>query len=203
MYDLSHLTQPGNQNLIGPIQDDEALFLFALIRCMRLKTILEIGSLNGYSASNFLKAIPKDGILYTVDLNHVSNISINHKHIQKDCRHLSPNDINNQIDLIFFDCHMLNEQMEAYKNLLNYNIITDKTIIALHDTNLHPTKIVNWSYELEDGFCHQPVERQMVNQFKKMGYSAFLVHTEMNRHDENLPFRHGLTIMQKNKDLKI
>ena len=30
-YDLAHLTQPENQNVSGPIQDDEALFLYSII----------------------------------------------------------------------------------------------------------------------------------------------------------------------------
>ena len=201
MYDLSHLTQPSEQNVIGPIQDDEALFLYALIKCMRLKNILEIGSLAGYSATNFLKAIPKNGKLYTTDINYVKNIAENHKHIQKDCKLLTEQDIDGNIDLIFFDCHMYDEQMEAFYNLEKYGIINNNTILAFHDTNLHPKKFVDWSYPIEDGFCHQSVEREMVNTFKILGYSALLVHTEMSRHDNSLPFRHGITIMQKNKYL--
>lgn len=203
MYDLSHLTQQPEQNVIGPVQDDEALFLYALIKCMRLKNILEIGSLAGYSANNFLKAIPDDGKLYTVDINYVKNIAQSHKHIQKDCKLLTDQDIDRNIDLIFFDCHMYDEQMEAFYNLEKYGIINNNTILAFHDTNLHPQKFVDWSYPIDDGFCHQPVERKMVNTFKKLGYSAFLVHTEMSSHDDNLPFRHGITIMQKNKCLNI
>ncbi len=56
-YDLSHLIQNENQDVWGPIQDDEALFLYGLIRTARIKTILEIGGLNGYSSMNFLKAL--------------------------------------------------------------------------------------------------------------------------------------------------
>ena len=55
-YDLTHLTQNENQRVLGPIQDDEALFLYSIIRGCRLERILEIGGLNGYSARNFLKA---------------------------------------------------------------------------------------------------------------------------------------------------
>jgi predicted O-methyltransferase YrrM len=66
-YDLSHLTQPQKQNVVGPIQDDEALFLYSLIRTMRLKRILEIGGDVGYSATNFLKAIGGNGIVYIVE----------------------------------------------------------------------------------------------------------------------------------------
>ena len=143
MYDLSHLTQSPEQNVIGPIQDDEALFLYALIKCMRLKNILELGSLAGYSAINFLKAIPNDGKLYTVDINYINNITENHKHIQKDCRFLTSKDIDSNVDLIFFDCHMYDEQIAAFNNLNENKIINNKTILALHDTNLHPRKFTS------------------------------------------------------------
>jgi predicted O-methyltransferase YrrM len=49
---------------MGLIQDDEALFLFGLIRVVRIKRILEIGGLNGYSALNFLKALEHSPRLY-------------------------------------------------------------------------------------------------------------------------------------------
>lgn len=41
-YDLRHLTQPENQNVVGPVQDDEALFMYSIIRGRRLKIIFEI-----------------------------------------------------------------------------------------------------------------------------------------------------------------
>ena len=56
-YDLSHLTQSEDQNVGGPVQDDENLFLYSIIRGCRLSRILEIGGLDGYSAKNFLQAM--------------------------------------------------------------------------------------------------------------------------------------------------
>ena len=55
-YNFTHLTQNYQQNVWGPIQDDEALFLYSIIRGSRLTRILEIGGLHGYSGLNFLKA---------------------------------------------------------------------------------------------------------------------------------------------------
>jgi predicted O-methyltransferase YrrM len=54
---LIHLTQDVNQQVGGPIQDDEALMLFAVVRGCRFKRILEIGGLFGYSAKNFCEAV--------------------------------------------------------------------------------------------------------------------------------------------------
>jgi len=56
-YDLSHLTQEEHQNVCGPFHDDEALFIYSIIRGCRLKRILEIGGLSGYSAKNFFTSI--------------------------------------------------------------------------------------------------------------------------------------------------
>lgn len=46
-YDLSHLVQPLDQQVGGPVQDDEALLLYAMVRCMRVRRVLEIGGLSG------------------------------------------------------------------------------------------------------------------------------------------------------------
>ena len=66
-YNLNHLTQSEDQSNPGPIQDDEALLFFALIRVTRIKRILEFGGVPGYSAKNFCEAIKNDGAVYTVD----------------------------------------------------------------------------------------------------------------------------------------
>jgi hypothetical protein len=74
----------------------------------------------------------------------------------------------------------------------------------LHDTNLHPGKFADWSYEVEGGgFLHQFVERQMADDFRRLGYDAISFHTELNRHDTDLPFRHGLTVLMKYRTLGI
>jgi len=204
-YDLSHLHQSDDQNVSGPIQDDEALFLYSIIRGCRLERILEIGGLNGYSAKNFLQALSytDNGILYTCDLNQVPSQGENHRIIIKNAIHLTPTDLDNQeIDLIFFDCHDM-IQMDIYHHLIQHNIITDKTIIALHDTNLHypPFQHCGHYIEQEDGYAHQPVERIMVNQFKDLGYDIFSISTDKSKHNHQFPVRHGITICKKFKYL--
>lgn len=198
-YDLEHLTQYENQDVLGPIQDDEALVLYSIIKCMRLNRIVEIGGLNGYSAKNFLQAMDKvEGFLYTIDLNPVPKLADNHKIIVKNAVNLTIEDVDNKpIDLIFFDCHDM-VQLTIYEELLKKNIITDKTIIALHDTNLHYAPYNVWGPYIkeEDGYAHQPVERTMVNIFKELGYNVFNLYTTKEKHNENFPRRHGLSICQ-------
>lgn len=204
-YDLSHLTQHENQNVSGPIQDDEALFLYSIIRGSRLERILEIGGLSGYSAKNFLQALSfsKNGILYTCDLNPVPILAENHKVIIKNALHLTIDELDNKpLDLIFFDCHDM-IQMDIYYNLVNNNIINDNTILALHDTNLHyaPYQHCGVYIEKEDGFAHQPVERHMINIFKNLGYDIFSISTDSTKHSECFPVRHGISVCKKFKPL--
>ena len=203
-YNLSHLTQNADQDVLGPIQDDEALFLYSIIKGMRLSRILEIGGLDGYSAKNFLASMDQvDGILYTVDINEVPTLATNHKVIIKNAIHLTADEVDNKpLDLVFFDCHDM-IHLEIYRRFVDEKIITDKTILALHDTNLHYYPYMfNGAYvKIEDGFAHQPVERYMTNMFKTIGYDIFSLHTTKEVHNEDFPRRHGVTICKLYKTL--
>jgi predicted O-methyltransferase YrrM len=206
-YNLSHLTQDTGQIVKGPIQDDEALFLYSIIRTSRLNRILEIGGLSGYSAKNFLEALKynsdNSNILYTCDINPVPILASNHKVIIKNALHLTPQDLDNlPIDMIFFDCHDF-VQLQIYKHLVKKNIITDNTILALHDTNLHyaPYDMQGPYIEEDEGYAHQPVERSMTNTFKSLGYDILNLHTDKTKHSPEFPFRHGITVCKKFKYL--
>lgn len=205
VYDLTHLIQHDSQNVSGPIQDDEALFLYSVIRGCRLERILEVGGLNGYSAMNFLQALKfsQNGILYTCDINPVPILAENHKVIIKNALYLTIDDLDNKpLDLIFFDCHDM-IQVNIYFNLLQNNIINHNTIIALHDTNLHYPPYQHCGVYIleENGYAHQPVERKMVNIFKHLGYDIFSISTDISKHSPEFPVRHGLTICKKFKFL--
>jgi hypothetical protein len=204
IYPLEHLTQPQNQNVSGPIQDDEALFMYSIIIGKRISRILEIGGLNAYSANNFLQAMHLvKGTLYTVDINPVKKLADNHKVIQKNVLHLTTEDVDNlPLEFVFFDCHDM-VQMDMYHLLVQKGIINDNTILALHDTNLQypPHGTYGWPVKNEPGLAHQPVERTMVNLFKEIGNDIFLLHTTPDKHHENFLYRHGITICQKFKPL--
>ena len=146
-YDLSHLTQGDMQMVMGPIQDDEALFLYSIIKGMRLKTIMEIGFGDGYSAKNFLKAVGNDGLVISIDNGDwVYNIQENHIGICKDAGLVEKEDLPvDKLDMIFFDCHNYECQISLFDKLRTANIITNKTVLALHDTNtwIHNNIIVH------------------------------------------------------------
>ena len=203
-YDISHLTQPEGEQVGGPIQDDEALFLFGLVRGMRLRRVLEIGGLDGYSAANFLKAVGPLGVVYTVDLRPVPSRAANHRTIEKDVALLCASDLDDQpLDLVFFDAHVYVAQMDLLIRLRHAGLVNDETVLALHDTHLHPTKTCEWAYPIEEGWVHQDVERRMVNDLRRMGYDAFALHTDLSRDPQVLPMRHGVTILRKFKPLAV
>lgn len=204
VYPLDHLTQPQSQIVSGPIQDDEALFMYSIIMGKRINRVLEVGGLFAYSSNNFLKAMTfVNGTLYTVDINPVSKLADNHKVIEKNVLDLTSEDVDSiPLEFVFFDCHDM-VQMDMYHHFLQNGIINDDTILALHDTNLHyqPYSNTGSPVKNEYGLAHQPVERTMVNEFKKLGYDIFLLHTTYDKHHKDFPYRHGIAICQKFKPL--
>lgn len=203
-YNLEHLIQTKEQKVIGPIQDDEALLLFALIKTCLIKNVIEIGGLNGYSANNFLEAVGDNGSVVTIDINLVPKIKDNHIIITKDVSNITISDLNHSyFGLIFLDAHVFIPQVNFIKKLLEFKVIDDRTIIAIHDTNLHPTKNTKSSYKINDGWVHQKVERMIVNTLiKDLNYHAINLHTKAIDHDV-IPYRHGLTLLQKAQYLEV
>lgn len=215
-YNLEHLTQPEAQNIPGPIQDDEALLFFALIRVTRIKRILELGAGNGYSSKNFVEAIGNKGTVYSVDWGmdaFCPRYAGNHIVITKNIAELTAEDLDNEpIDLVFFDCHAYEAELCVFQNLKRTGIVTDKTIFAFHDTNLWPTKDspnldgADWpeiSYEVEGGFRFCPPESQLVNDFKEMGYDIINLGTNKDIHGIDFPYRCGLSIARKFTPLEL
>ncbi|MCK9370951.1 class I SAM-dependent methyltransferase [Candidatus Dojkabacteria bacterium] len=209
-YNLKHLTQDESQSTPGAIQDDEALLFFALIRVTRIKRIVEFGGVWGYSAKNFCEAID-EGTVYTVDWGVEGITPIqgnNHKVITKNVADVTPEDFGNEpIDLLFFDCHAYEAELCAFQTLKKAGIITDKTILAFHDTNLLPNEMAlgypNISYEVEGGWVFCPPERQLVNDFKEMGYDIINLHTNTDVHNSSFPYRCGLSIARKFTPLEL
>lgn len=208
-YQLDHLTQNADQRVGGPIQDDEALTLYGLVRVMRMRRVLEVGGLSGYSARNFLTALGDEAgaAVYTVDIHPVPSQAPHHHVLTKDCGKVMPQELHGEpLDLIFFDAHVLEPQMKLLARLEEARMLLPHTVIALHDTNLHPRKGPAWSYPLfengvEVGYVHQAVERQMVNRLRQAGWDAICLHMGRDRSDERLNARHGLTLMQRFRPL--
>jgi predicted O-methyltransferase YrrM len=177
---------------------------------MLLRTVLEIGGLGGYSAVNFCKAVGPTGLVYSIDLNPLPVVAPNHRVVVKDARDLSRADLPDVpaegLDLVFFDCHDYDVQMELFEQLVADGLVHEDTVIVMHDTNTHPYQAAPWVYPAPDGrgWVHCPAERRMVNELRvHHGYEALNVHTRLERHSDALPYRHGLSILSKPRVLSV
>ena len=215
-YDLSHLTAD-TQDVWGPIQDDEALLLFALCRVMCIRRVVEFGALRGYSARNFLAAVGPQGAVYSVDDNRdaglcggpMVKLADNHFPVVKNVEDLRPSDVDYFcIDLVFFDCHTP-QQLTAFWMLEGSGALSEGHLLVLHDTGLHgkgtpfdkPEREVQSRYG-ETGFVHGNCERGLVNGFTALGYSALHLEPSLKAvADAGLRVRHGLSILSKFKTL--
>jgi predicted O-methyltransferase YrrM len=194
-YELSHLVQDPGQAVFGPIQDDEALLLFAVCRVTCARRIAEFGGQSGYSARNFLAAVSDapGGVVYTVDANPVPVLSGAHRFVHKWAKDVTPEDFDGRaLDLVFFDCHDYAQQLEAFHTLSRAGVIARATIIALHDTGTHPRKLLPWAFRGGEGYVHQTAERQLVGSLQDLGYECLSFHAP--RPLPPLQFRHGLTL---------
>ncbi|MGI9338651.1 MAG: hypothetical protein ACR2P4_09110, partial [Gammaproteobacteria bacterium] len=108
-------------------------------------------------------------------------------------------------DLVFFDAHHYEGQMGLLKNLQAAGLVNDDTILAFHDTDLHPTAYTLMCKPEQDdsgreGFMitsNEP-ERQMVRALSEE-YQFFQLHPPHDRIKSGFKFRHGLTLLQKKK----
>jgi predicted O-methyltransferase YrrM len=198
-YNLEHLTQEIGQVVIGPIQDDEAVVLFSIIRTSGLKRVVELGGLHGYSAKNFLESVGVDGTVYSIDINNVNKISPNHITIIKSADQVVKDDIQNRVDVVFFDCHNYDCSLSFFNNMVECGIIDDETVLVLHDTNLHYVKLTDNAFHNGDGWIHAVVERDLTNYFFDIGYQVLNLDTKPEVHNELFSYRHGLSICKKFK----
>jgi predicted O-methyltransferase YrrM len=155
------------------IQADDVLFLYALIRAFKIKTVLELGGLDGFSARCFCWAGAK---VWSVDVNSFSINHPDHIMISKNISDIRIEDIGSSIEMIFFDAHCYEEQTKCLELLKRESVITDSTMLVFHDTAGH----------------HQISEKLMVNDLISAGYSCLHVPTEK-----------GLSICRKTIPLEI
>jgi len=189
MYHMSHLIQHLD-TVPNAISDDEALFLYALCRAMRLKNIVELGTSTGYSANNFLQSVSSfDGKVVSIDKNEYKNAYRGFIFIHKDIKNIVPDDIPmDNIDLIFFDTHDSDGQIIFFETMLSSQKITDKTIIAIHDTGAW--SLLRYGFKSDDA-----PERRLNNYLVSKGWCPLHIH---KRNNNKIAFCYGLTIMSKN-----
>jgi predicted O-methyltransferase YrrM len=197
------------QLVAGPMQADEMLVLFAMVRTSFVRRVLEIGGWKGDSAYNWLEALrcKNDATVYTVDRRVVprhDHPAVTHKTILKDAATLVLVDIDNEpIDLLLLDCHAYEASQHIFNAVIGNNLLSRNGFIVLHDTGLHPKKF-KWPFwpgaqiPTDQGIIHQPVERLLADwiPLQDCSFQRISFH-----HDDRYAPRHGMTILQRRTDL--
>ena len=206
------------QNVGGPIQDDEAVMLFGMVRTMGITRILELGGKHGYSAQNFLQAMNcvngnvSEHAMYTVDYQgELKAFDDRHHLLIKDAIRLTAEDVDNTpLGMVFLDCHSFYASLHVLKVLTSQNLLTKNALVAFHDTGLHQHKAVWFQPAAPDaiGFITQPTERILAQWL--VWYDESSNWQRISFHDDVRQlrlgagqqwFRHGITILQRRADL--
>lgn len=175
-YSLGHLRH-FQEYSAGPIQRDEALLLYALVKTIDPKTIVEFGFLAGHSAINFLKAMSSDAMLYSYDILDLSKQASRKIHdarfrfIYKSQAEFEHSDVENRlVDLVFFDgSHDFQLNVVTFERVRE--CLNESALIIVHDTGAWCSIIdgfqTNEGYFIDGltsrGYIHRPDERKFVN----------------------------------------
>lgn len=129
---------------VGPIHDDEALFLFGLTRILCPRTIVEFGFRSGHSAFNFLQAAAPGCRVYSYDIwpmsERIASQCFGHfegfRFVRKSQAEFSPSDIENRkIDLCFLDAsHNLDLNLKTLELIRPH--LAEGAIVTVHDTGV-------------------------------------------------------------------
>jgi predicted O-methyltransferase YrrM len=209
--DLSHLSAFSEASH-GPLQRDEALFLYSLARVIRPQTIVEIGFLQGLSALNFLRALDGDGRLYSFDIDPAckqraaDRFGDDERFVfrirSQDA--LTSEDIDGRMaDLVLLDAsHDLGLNQRTFERLVP--LMTERAILAVHDTGTVPRALVppgHWWLQTEQGWVGDerevlPDERAFVNWVLESHPEFSEIHLHSQR-----TLRLGLTLIQRSAPL--
>lgn len=207
MPDLAHLPFWSEEEM-GPVQREEALFLHALIRVVRPRTVVEVGFSQGHSAFNFLRALDPEARLYSFDVDP-DCAEIARERFAHDPRftfrlrsqtELTAADIDDRpADFVFLDAaHELELNKVALERLLP--LMPPAAILAVHDTGAIPRALFpsgHWLLEdtgnwAGDEYEHQPDERAFVNWILDEHPELAQVHLHSRR-----TVRCGITLVQR------
>ncbi len=212
---ISHLLSYRENDAIGPLQRDEAIALFGIIRSLRPKVVVEFGFFHGHSAFNFLRSLPEDGRLYSYDIDPDSirraqrefTFDRRFTFIGKSQTDFDPADIGHQkIDFAFFDAaHELDLNQETFARIAPH--LAPEGMIAVHDTGLwHRDHFapIHQQFErempgewlTEKLYAHQPGERRFIDWIlsQNPGFSAIHFHSTGT-------LRHGFSLLQRSRSL--
>ena len=202
-YALRHIGLQGRgQHVTGPMQDDEALLLFALTRTAGVNRALELGGLGGFSARTLLEAVQctRAPAVYTIDISEVVSLGRFHRTIQKSAADVTVDDLGGApFDLMVLDCHHYPATKRFLMNVLKWDLLSPDGMLFLHDTGRHSTN--NRTHP----WIHQPVERLLVMWLERYDcaskWQRLVVHDDFGRGATVL--RHGVTVLQRKVSLAV
>jgi len=209
--DVSHLAFYEGDDAIGPLQREEALLLFGMVRTVRPKTVVEIGFHYGQSAFNFLRAMNHDAILFSFDIDRDSEFFADtrfghdprFRFARKSQDEIVEADIGvgRKIDFLFVDAsHDLELNQRTFAAI--EGLLAPRALVAIHDTGTYKRSSLtgpfaglgdtypgNWTSE--DEYAHQLDERRFVNWIgeTRPQYGQIHFHSHRTR-------RHGMTLLQ-------
>jgi predicted O-methyltransferase YrrM len=214
-YRLEHLAFYREEGVMGPLQRDEALLLFALTRVLRPVVIVEFGFHYGHSAFNFLQAASPACQFYSYDIEDTAEGIArarfqrfqNFHFLRKSQADFCAADIGNrQIDLCFLDAsHLLELNQVTFRKL--EGSLSEGAVIVVHDTGtwakeffspVHAQQAANTPANWISPTEYQPCkgEREFVNWVLTAcpGFSELHLHS-------NRTLRNGMTLIQKSRPL--
>jgi predicted O-methyltransferase YrrM len=200
-----------NKHAAGPLQRDEAILLYGILKVIRPKTLVEFGFNNGNSTYSLLKAIDKDCLLFSYDISNKSKWIAeryfskrfkNFKFLHKGQDDFDPADCEfRKIDYVFFDASH-DFQINSKTFLRLYENLSANAIVMIHDTGLwnadlllkmHHDLLPLLKYkEVQGRIAHQYDERLFVNWVCENFPEFEVIHF----HSENV-LRHGLTLLSR------
>jgi predicted O-methyltransferase YrrM len=168
--DVAFLAGYAEETAIGPVQRDEALFLYALTRLLRPRIVLEIGSLRGHSTRCFLAGGAE--LVIAVDLTITPELERLGAEFPDRLR-LTPVDqvdvpvaaLPGPIDLCFLDAaHDFEKDRATFRAIEPY--LARGGLLAVHDTGAWPRACLGDAHRewtagrkgrvLGDRLLHQP-----------------------------------------------
>ena len=215
MLGVSHLLSYREDDAIGPLQRDEAMALFGIIRTIQPDTLVEFGFFHGHSAYNFLQALSPDARLFSYDVcpdaawraRNEFRFDRRFNFFHKSQTDFDPRDLGGRrIGFVFFDAaHDIALNTATFERILSH--LADDALIAVHDTGLwhrkdfkplHHSFIqeVPGQWLNEDLYAHQPGERAFIDWIldEHPQFSAINLHC-------TAVLRHGLTLLQRHHRL--
>lgn len=212
---MSHLISYRENDAIGPLQRDEAIALFGIVRTLRPKLVVEFGFFHGHSAFNFLQALEPDAELFSYDIDGDSRkraemeftFDRRFHFLPKSQTDFSPVDIGNRkIDFVFFDAaHELHLNQETFSKIAPH--LSPDSVVAVHDTGIwnrahfsaiHEAFVREMPGEWLDNenYAHQPGERAFID-WVTTTYPDF---SALHFHSTGT-LRHGFTLLQRRRAL--